>query len=353
MRIAITTKLLYIMLALISCSPAYAREYLDVTRDYKLKFPTDLYYKKDYVVQWWYFTGHLFDESGREFGYELTFFVVDIQKRHYKSRFGVNRIYISHFAVSDISGNEFYFSDEEDAGACGFAGADDNGLKVWVVKNALEGTIGKMHLKASGKDDGIDLDLAPAKPLVLNGDKGYSRKSEESPFIASYYFSYTRLNTAGTLTIGNKVFHVKGESWFDREVSTRGPGEKQAGWDWFGIQLDDKRELMLYLLRNKDGSTDRYSSGTFVYPDGGYRSLSKDDFSIRVLARYRSQKTGAMYPSEWEINIPSEKLKLRITPLMEDQEVLAYNSTGNYYWEGTCKVEGNAKGRAYVEMTGY
>jgi len=45
---------------------------------------------------------HLHDESGREFGYELTFFVVNVQKRDYSSRFGVNRVYISHFAVSDI-----------------------------------------------------------------------------------------------------------------------------------------------------------------------------------------------------------------------------------------------------------
>ncbi len=346
-------KLLCIILMPILYSPVSAREYLDVTRDYKLKFPGDFYCKKDYRVQWWYFTGHLFDQAGREFGYELTFFVVNVQKRHYKSRFGVNRIYISHFAVSDISGNKFYFSDNEDAGAYGFAGADDKKLKVWVAKNVLEGTISKMHLKASGKDDGIDLELAPAKPVVLNGERGYSRKSEDSPLMASFYFSYTHLNTTGTLTIGNKVFHVQGESWFDREISTRSLGEKQAGWDWFAIQLDNKREVMLYLLRNKDGSADRYSSGTFIYADGRYRSLSKEDFSVQVLAHYTSQKTGARYPSGWEINVPAEKLRLRITPLMEDQEVLAYNSTGNYYWEGTCKVGGTAKGRAYIEMTGY
>lgn len=346
-------KLLCIILMLIFYSPASAQEYLDVTRDYKLKFPGDFYYKKDYRVQWWYFTGHLFDQAGREFGYELTFFVINVRKRHYKSRFGVNRIYISHFAVSDIAGNKFYFSDKEDAGVYGFAGAESNRLKAWIANNILEGAGEKMHLKASGKNDGLDLEMVPAKPVVLHGEKGYSRKSEKSPLIASFYFSYTHLNTTGTLTIGNKVFSVRGKSWFDREISTRGLGEKQAGWDWFAIQLDDNREVMLYLLRNKDGSADRYSSGTFIYPDGGYRPLSKDDFSVRVLAHYRSQKTGAGYPLEWEIKIPSEKLTLRISPLMENQEVLAYNSTGNYYWEGTCKVEGTAKGRAYVEMTGY
>ena len=96
---------------------------------------------------------------------------------------------------------------------------------------------------------------------------------------------------------------------------------------------------MVYMLRDKDGSIDHYSSGTFIYPDGNYRHLSNNDFSVNVLTRYTSVRTGARYPSEWEIRIPSEKVVARIIPLLEDQEVLAYDSTGNYYWEGDCKVE--------------
>ena len=334
-------------------SLSFGQEFLDVTGKYQSKFPEDFFYKKDYRVQWWYFTGHLFDKSGREFGYELTFFVVNVQQKDYRSRFGVNRIYISHFAVSDIAENKFYFSDKAETGAYGFAGAEDNRLKVWIENNVLEGTVKKIHLKASDKNKIIDLQLAAVKPVALNGEKGYSRKSEESPFLASFYFSCTDLNTEGNLTIDNKTYRIRGKSWFDREISTRGPGEKQTGWDWFAVQLDDRRELMLYILRNKDGSIDRYSSGTFIYPDGTYRHLSKDDFSVNILAYYKSMKTGARYPSRWEIKIPAEKLTVRIAPLIEDQEVLAHNTTGNHYWEGTCKVEGMATGRAYVEMTGY
>ena len=332
---------------------AGSEEYLNVTSGHKITLPRDFYYKKGYRVQWWYFTGHLFDQAGREFGYELTFFVVNVQKREFKSRFGVNNIYISHFAVSDVNGNRFYFSDNTDSGAYGFAGAEDSHLKIWIGNNIADGTVGKIHLKASDKEKTIDLQLIPEKAVVLNGDKGYSRKSEESPILASLYFSYTHLKTEGKLTIGNNIFTVKGKSWFDREISSRGLGKKQAGWDWFSIQLDDQREIMLYMLRNKDGSIDRYSSGTFIYPDGTYRHLSKDDFSVAVMDHYKSPKTKAGYPSQWEVKIPSEKLRLKITPLIREQEVLAYYSTGNYYWEGTCAVEGTAKGRAYVEMTGY
>ena len=347
-------KKLIIIILLLACSSfAYSQEYLDVTNSYKITFPGDSYYKKDYRVQWWYVTGHLFDDQGREFGYELTFFVVYVQQRVFQSQFAPNNIYISHFAVSDVSGNKLYFSDKADTGAYGFAGARDDRLKVWIDNTVLEGTVNNIHLKASDADKAIDLTLESEKPIVLHGENGYSRKSETSPLLASYYFSSTSLKTEGKLTIGTRVLSVKGKSWFDREISSRGLSEHQAGWDWFSIQLDDNRELMLYLLRKKDETIDRYSSGTFIYADGTYRHLSKDDFAVKILDHYTSQKTGAKYPALWEIKIPSEKVLLRIIPLIRDQEILAYYSTGNYYWEGTCKVEGSAKGRAYVEMTGY
>jgi predicted secreted hydrolase len=345
---------LFLIFFLISfCSFSQAQEYLDVTKDSRPQFPEDFFFKKDYRIQWWYFTGHLFDPDGREFGYELTFFTVNIQKRVYKSRFGVNRIYISHFAVSDIAGQRFLFSDKTDAGVYDFAGAKDDRLHVWTGQNVLDGTTTKMHIRASDKDKAINLQLTPLKPVVLNGENGYSRKSVESPLVASLYFSYTNLETEGELKIGNKVFRVKGKSWFDREISSRGLAKSQAGWEWFAIQLDSGSEIMLYILRNKDGSVDPYSAGTFIYPDGKYKHISNDDLSVKILARYTSRHTGARYPSEWEVRIPSEKVVMRIIPLLEDQEVLAYDSTGNYYWEGDCRVEGSAEGRAYVEMTGY
>ena len=346
-------KKLFASLFLAVCSLAFAQDYSDVSKDYRLTFPDALHYKEDFRIQWWYFTGHLFDQTGREFGYELTFFIVNVQKKEYVSQFGVNTVYISHFALTDTSGKTFHFSDNADSGAYGFAGAKDDRLNVWIDKNVLEGTIGKMHVKASDEYKSIDLVLAPAKPFILNGENGYLRKSEESPLIASLYFSCPRLTTEGNIRIGARVFRVKGESWFDREIASRGLSNNQAGWDWFSIQLDDKKEIMLYLCRNKDGTTDRYSSGTVIYPDGKYRHISRDDFSITVLAHYKSKKTGARYPSKWGITVPSENLTLTLTPLLEDQEVLAYRSTGNYYWEGTCKVHGSATGRAYVEMTGY
>jgi predicted secreted hydrolase len=217
----------------------------------------------------------------------------------------------------------------------------------------MEGTTERIHLTARDNDRTLRLELTPAKQVVLNGQKGYSRKSEDSEDIASWYFSHTDLKTEGSLKIGEKTFSVHGMSWFDREISSGKMGKKEKGWDWFALQLDDGREIMLYIMRKTDGTADKYSSGTFIYRDGRYRHLAIDDFSITVLRHFRSARTGALYPSQWEIKIPGEGLDLKVTPLLEDQEFVATYSTGNYYWEGTCKVEGRTAGRAYVEMTGY
>lgn len=330
-----------------------AQEYREVTKDNALKFPGDYYYRPDYRVQWWYFTGHLFDKEGHEFGYELTFFVLGVQKRDFKSRFGVKDIYVSHFAVTDPAKKKYIFSERSDSGAYGFAGAEKDRLRVWVGGNEMQGTSKKILLKASGEGLDLALELSALKPEILHGEKGYSRKSAESPLIASHYFSVTDLATEGRLKIGDRVIAVKGKSWFDREISSGRRGQGLKGWDWFGMQLDDGREIMLYHLRNVDGTTDRYSSGTLVLRDGSSRHLTIDDFSITVLRHYRSTKTGARYPSAWTIRIPEESLSLTVTPLLEDQEFIATYSTGNYYWEGSCNVKGSTTGRAYAEMTGY
>ena len=346
-------KALLIVFVFSLASLVSAQEYLDVTKDRPLRLPEAFYYSKDYRVQWWYFTGHLYDENKREFGYELTFFAVNVQQRAYKSRFGVNTIYISHFAITDVQGDKFFFSDKSDSGAYGFAGAEGGRLHFWIDKNALDGSISRMHVVASDGEKAIDLQLIASKPVVLNGEKGYSRKSEESPLMASYYFSYTDMETKGKLTLGGRVFEVSGKSWFDREISTKKLGEKLAGWDWFALQLDDGREIMLYSLRRKDSADDPYSSGTVVYPDGSSRHLLKDDFIVSVLGHYKSARTGARYPSKWQLRVPSERIAVTVSPLVKDQEALAQNSTGNYYWEGTCGIDGSARGRAYVELTGY
>ena len=75
------------------------------------------------------------------------------------------------------------------------------------------------ELKAEAKDYAIALDLAPEKPVVLQGADGLSQKADGAGH-ASYYYSIPRLKTSGTIKIGAEKFQVEGSSWFDREWAT-------------------------------------------------------------------------------------------------------------------------------------
>ena len=93
--------------------------------------------------------------------------------------------------------------------------------------------------------------LTASKPAVLHGERGVSRKST-IPGNASYYYSLSRLRTSGTLTIQGESIPVSGDSWMDHEWFSSALDEGQSGWDWFSLQFDDQREMMLFQVRNHD-----------------------------------------------------------------------------------------------------
>ena len=193
---------------------------------------------------------------------------------------------------------------------------------------------------------------------MLQGERGYSQKGPE-PGQASYYYSLTRLESTGTVQVGGQAYPVSGLSWMDHEFSTSVLSAEQVGWDWFSLQVSlgaeqQPAELMLFQIRQADGTIDPFSSGTLVYPDGSTRALKREDFTIEVTDTWTSPESGAEYPAGWQLSAPEIGLELEITPAFADQELnLSYA-----YWEGAVQIEGMllgepASGRGYVELTGY
>jgi predicted secreted hydrolase len=166
------------------------------------------------------------------------------------------------------------------------------------------------------------------------------------------------MQTDGELIVDGKSEKVRGLTWMDHEFGSNQLREDQVGWDWFSIQLGNNTELMLYLMRRKDGSIDPYSSGTLVGADGLTRNLSNKDFRIDVLARWTSPTSRATYPMKWKVSIPAEAIELEIVPAFAEQELITNRSTRVTYWEGAVNVSGSVRGtpvggNGYVEMTGY
>ena len=150
---------------------------------------------------------------------------------------------------------------------------------------------------------------------------------------------------------------MTGLSWMDHEFGSNQLGAGQAGWDWFSLQLEDGRELMLYVLRLKNGRIEPLSSGTVVAANGTSKHLPLSAYRIQNRGTWKSPKSGATYPSGWTIEVPGEGIRLQVEPTVPDQELVT-RETHVTYWEGSVRVTGTSagkpvRGEGYVELTGY
>jgi predicted secreted hydrolase len=344
---------------LFGCLSGQADEWRKALDSRIWNFPGDHGAHPEFRTEWWYFTGHVEDESGRLFGYQLTFFRQGMaQKPLQKSAWALRDVYFAHAALSDVADQKLHVLEKVSRGSLGMADYSrekmDIRLENWSIRQTGENGFA---LKAQGGEVELSLDLEAVKPKVFHGKGGLSQKAEGAGN-ASFYYSYTRLQSKGLLRLSKREFRLKGWSWFDHEFSTTALSEQQVGWDWFAIQLESGEELMMYGLRLRDGTVDRYSHGTWVDKNGISTSLALKDFHVSVLDMWKSVQSGGNYPAAWKIEIPSKRLVLEVRPAFADQELRLKGLAPLNYWEGSCKVEGQregqpTKGRAYVEMTGY
>jgi len=203
----------------------------------------------------------------------------------------------------------------------------------------------------------IALRLTPEKLPVIHGKDGLSQKGAAAGN-ASHYYSHTRLRTSGTIEVDGQTFTVTGQSWMDHEFGTSFLEKAQVGWDWFSLQLQDGRELMLFQIRRADGSIDSHTSGTVVEVNGSMTHLSVSEFSLVPEQYWQSPESGAWYPIVWTLTLPSQDMQLRVTAALLNQELRTEASTGVTYWEGSVVIGGKSgdreiQGRGYLEMTGY
>jgi predicted secreted hydrolase len=318
-------------------------------------FPADHGAHPTFRTEWWYFTGNLQTDDGSRFGYELTFFRRGLSPQAVKrsSAWSSNEIYMAHFAVTDGKGRQFYNYQRFSRAGDDLAGATVDPLaKIWLEDwSARQLDTSHWQLSASDGNVKIALDLTDLTGAILQGDQGLSRKSKDN---ASYYYSLPRMQSNGKMTIDGQEFQVDGLSWMDHEFSTSALAPDQVGWDWYAIQLDDRTEVMLYILRKADGSIDLYSGGSLIGPDGKATTLALSDFQLKSTGSWVSPHNQAKYPSGWALSLPSKGIELTITPLIQDQEL----NLSLVYWEGAVDVRGTVGGKSvaghgYVELTGY
>jgi len=330
----------------------------EITGPPELDLPRDHGAHPDTRTEWWYVTGLVADPGGRRYGFQITFFRRGLaagDPEPGSSIFRARQILAAHLAIADIEAGEFHHAERLRRSGGGLAGWSTDDLGVWLDDWEMHGDdSGSIQIIARDPEAGIGLALTfePEKPIVLQGESGYSQKGP-SPGNASAYLSWTRLAVTGGIEVAGEKTDATGRAWFDHEWGSSQLGEGVAGWDWFSLRLDDGRDLMIYRLRRDDGSADSFSSGAVVAADGSTTRLQQDDFEIKPLAWWTSRATGGRYPVRWRVNVPGHGIGLEVAGLLPIAELDGSATTGVVYWEGPVEATGSHRGEGYVELTGY
>jgi predicted secreted hydrolase len=204
-----------------------------------------------------------------------------------------------------------------------------------------------LELHARQDDTRLQLRLDSDRPLVLQGDAGFSQKHPQGG--GSYYYSHPFLEADGELTIRGQTFPVSGHAWLDREWSSQFLQADQAGWDWFALHLDSGEKLMLFRLRGKAGQAD-FRHGVLFSPNGERRSFEPAGLSFEVLRQARV--AGRRLPMKWRIGLADGERVLEIEALNDEQ----WMDVDFPYWEGFVRVSGDGPGSSgdgYMELVGY
>ena len=341
----------------------------------ELAFPAAHGSHPDFRIEWWYLTGNLVEagadltgDEGQRFGFQATFFRYaaplaspDGDAAEASAAFGTSQLYMAHMAVTDVTGARFFYEERlnrDGWDAYAKVGAMDVRNGDWTLVMTDPATE-EMQLRATIRGRvNLDFTLSPDKPLVRFGPDGTSRKGP-APESRSYYLSFTRLATEGSLAIDGQAWRIEGLAWMDHEIASNQLSDNLEGWDWTAIQLDDGRELKAYILRKLDGTPDAFSAAMWIEPDNTVTYVDAAEFTWEGTQFFESTRTGATYPIGVALTLPDPARggalrTLDLVPLLDDQE-LGGERGGIAYWEGALRIDeaGQRVGHGYLELVGY
>lgn len=321
-----------------------AADFAQVVPGKVFSFPEDHGPHDGFRIEWWYVTANLKDAQGNVFGVQWTLFRNALKAGPVQPGWRDSTVWLGHAAVT--SATRHYAAERLARGGVGQAGAQAEPFNAWIddwnfaTRPGAAIPLADMQLKASGAQFAYDLHLTSSRPLVLQGDHGYSRKSDQGQ--ASYYYSQPFFTASGSVNLDGHTYQVSGPAWLDREWSSQPLAASQTGWDWFSLHLDRGAQLMLFRVRQKD--SDGYLTGTWIDAQGHTETLHNSDIQLTPLTT--TAIDGRNIPTRWSLKIPGKQLDITT----EAVNPKAWMDLGIPYWEGPVRFEG---GVGYLEMTGY
>jgi predicted secreted hydrolase len=339
-------------LTALTTSRLWTADYPPVLPGRMLVFPRDHGAHPDFRTEWWYVTGWVKDAKGNDFGVQVTFFRTRprVQEDN-SSAFAPKQILFAHGALADPRLGTLLHDQRAAREGFGLAAAKDENTDVRIDDWSLRLVGDAYTARIVSRGFAMALQFKSTGPILLEGDRGFSRKGPQAAQ-ASYYYSRPQLAVSGEITVGDARTPVTGVAWLDHEWSSEYLAHAATGWDWAGVNLDDGGALMAFRMRGKDGGT-YWTGGTLRDGRGRTRALRPEEIAFVPIRQWRSARTGVDYPVA--VRVRAGELEIELTPLMDDQELDTRVTTGTIYWEGAVRATrgGVAIGRGYLELTGY
>ena len=321
----------------------------------------DLLPHGDFPIEWWYMTGFLRTEKGRNLGFQATFFCMKNNEQfpgHQSARgpWAPREIFGFHGAVSDLDRKTFVSTERERRGFRRSVATQDHPFSVSIGRNRLDhkdATAPTLGLSFRVADQSFDLTLTPLSPPVWHAaHKKFF--TGPRPIDYAYYYSYPLVKVEGTRTIVHRdgtATHerVRGQCWFDHEwmAQTLAPG--QIGWIWlWAWNKENTRGIMLYQMLDRGGKLSPFHRATVITKTHNIFKIKR----IKKIYKTRGLSKGCINLKRIEVFV-NESFKLKINPLIINQKL----SGGITYWEGASSIliaEGKKtyQSSGYLEITG-
>lgn len=349
-----------------------------------LALPKDAGPHKNTNIEWWYFFTFLNGDRGGRYALMASFFQVgelDFGKGHYiiytmidlktkkrqnfssidhKVKLNMLTIYLPFYLLLNPTNRDMWrlyknlLKGEvpQPHTMMGKAYIKQHPTALIYGKNILEFKDSKeesFDVELVGKNTRINLEFMPVKPIALIGGDG---KPDDL-----FYYSFTKNQVFGKITTESGTETVSGIGWFDHQWGRDYSLAKGGGWNWFGLQLDDGRELLLnQMTSNKPDS----AMANLIDRDGSLRFSRKITFE--KTKHWKSLKSNAKYPVGWKVVIPEFAMELSVLASFPAQEMPVFGPL-HAIWEGAVEVTGveitdlgkrNAlKGKGFMELVGY
>ena len=310
-------------------------------------FPQDEGAHGNALTEWWYVNGHL-ETRGigpfkARYGYEFTLFKVG------------PLLHWAHVALTDTKGKKFRYARQfiKPGDAKDGVGKAD----VAYGQHSLVATgPDQYNLRAKIGEELLEVSFASKKAPLLIGGNGKIDMPEGKD---SWYYSQTRLETRGAVTVGGNRQEVTGLSWLDHQWGPFFVSGFLDRWDWFSLQFEDGTEYNLFGFRDKDGNAGKRHVNRSG-PDG--RGSVGTTFAMTRHAWWKSPVTGLNYTTKWTIDLPETGERVELEAVLPDQEVARraqfVRDPLPHYWEGAMTAVKRRKdgkkvgGQAYCEHFG-